>query len=148
MDISELQKKKEATLRFVQGLKEWEDIKGRIIFAMQKELPGLLRNPGQEDDGKAFLKSPGQINLGGAGHGDAFDYILDPAAGAEGMVWLDAANDFMQVPVVVWLENLGVEYVQYTNVDNVLAPFADKYFMHAAITANIASGKRTSIVLV
>jgi UDP-N-acetylglucosamine/UDP-N-acetylgalactosamine diphosphorylase len=60
---------------------------------------------------KAFLKSKYEIDVGGAGHGDAFDYMLiNPKARQ-------------------WLEQFGVEYMQYLNVDNDLNPLGDPYFV-------------------
>ncbi len=117
------------TIDYIRGLPEWEKILDRVIFTRQKVLPVLIREPGKEQDGKAFLKSPGRLQQGGDGHGDAFDYILNPDEGVEGLVWSGQIESLIKAKVVTWLASFGVEYVQYMNVDNLLNPLADKYLV-------------------
>jgi UDP-N-acetylglucosamine/UDP-N-acetylgalactosamine diphosphorylase len=82
----------------------------RILLARQSTLPVLDRRPGRS--GRAIMKSPWEIQVGGAGHGDAFDHTLQADEN-----------------VLKWLEGLGVRYMQFLNVDNLLNPVGDPYFV-------------------
>ena len=103
----------------------------RILLVNQEVLPLLDRRPGRE--GKAVLASSSELALGGAGHGDALDVVLprDPAAR--------------------WLAEHGVRYVQLVNVDNPLAPIADRDLlgMHARSAMPAQPGKaHISVMLI
>ena len=99
---------------------EWDKIRDRVIFVKQHVLPGF-----EQKTGKAFLEAKDRLNLGGAGHGDAFDYVLNAKAAAKGYYWNESLHHFVEIPVVTWLKNFGVEYIQFMNVDNLLTPLAD-----------------------
>lgn len=117
------------TIGYFRGLPEWREISERVLFVRQNELPGLLRYPEDERDGKAFFGANGRLNLGGSGHGDAFDYVLKPGSGAEGTLWNEEEEPVMRIKVEEWLSRFGVEYAQYANVDNLLNPLADRYLI-------------------
>ncbi len=79
--------------------------KDRIRFVMQPEIAAF------DKEGHVVMKSSGEIYEGGAGHADAFEYVL------------------REPDTVRWLKKLGVEYMQYSNIDNTLSPIAHEGFL-------------------
>jgi galactokinase/galactose mutarotase-like enzyme len=82
----------------------------RLLMVRQPVLPVLDRRPDRL--GLAVMAAPGRIALGGTGHGDALDYTLSHDATA-----------------LEWLEERGVAYLQFLNIDNLLNPIADPVFV-------------------
>jgi len=117
-------KTKDRTIAYLHSLKEWDEIKGRVIFVEQTMLPGI-----EEETGEAIKSEVDRLNLGGNGHGDAFDYVLKPSAKAKGLVWSDKEKRFVYNSVSDWFKGFGVEVVQYLDIDNTLKPVADSYFV-------------------
>lgn len=104
----------------------------RIRIARQSVLPVLDRRPGHE--GLRVRRPDGSRVVGGAGHGDAFDDVLRSGS-----------------PAREWLEELGVRYVQFLNVDNLLNPVADPWFVgeHALSEQPAVPGRaHISVILV
>lgn len=110
------------TLSYVRNLPL--DVRRRIIIPRQRELP-IVKSGTSE----AFLKSADRIARGGAGHADAFDYVLKPQAGVNGLVWSEESDGFIEANVVEWYRSFGVKYIQYMNVDNPLTPFGYDYII-------------------
>ena len=81
----------------------WFGMKDRIFLARQDVMPLFDANTNEP-----FLNVKGQIATGGTGHGDAFDDIL------------------VREDVSKFLDDLGVEVVQYMAVDNPLNPIVDE----------------------
>jgi galactokinase/galactose mutarotase-like enzyme len=104
----------------------------RIRVSRQQVLPMLDRRPGHE--GRALLRAPGEIAVGGAGHGDAFDYTLSA-----------------DTETVAWLEALGVRYMHFLNVDNLLNPVGDPFFLGEHIQSEsppVAGRAHISVMMV
>jgi len=125
------------TLKYLMTSSFWRHISDRVLFVRQRELPGVLRG-----SGKSFLKSKDHINIGGTGHGDALDYVLNPDAHAIGFYWDKSMKRFVEDDAVSWLKRFGVEYVQYMNVDNLLVPFADAAFTGEHVLSRDISKER------
>ena len=124
----------------------WKEVNTRMLFVYHREFPGLIRKPGASEDGKAFLNRRDSVNLGGRGHAEALDYILNADENVRGLVWQEETGDFVEAEVVPWLGSFGIKYMQYLDIDNNLAPAADKYFIGEHILSrtpgNIAKFER------
>ncbi|MDD5216607.1 MAG: UTP--glucose-1-phosphate uridylyltransferase [Candidatus Omnitrophica bacterium] len=96
----------EETLAYFREQNWFGEEEDRFLFVKQQELPVV-----DKDTYKVILKDKETIDVGGAGHGDAFDYVLQLEH------------------VQAWLRKHGVKYVQYFAVDNVLNPIGDEAFI-------------------
>jgi len=116
---------KDEMIAHVKALPGFDRIKRRIGFAMQQVIP-------LEESGSAslYLKSEDELAAGGAGHGDAFNYILKPEAKAKMLVWSDLTQDFTEeADVAGWYESFGVKDIHYLPTDSLGYPFADRLWL-------------------
>ncbi|MBN1822679.1 MAG: tRNA-dihydrouridine synthase, partial [Endomicrobiales bacterium] len=129
---------KEKTIRYLQALEEWDEIKDRVIFVEQMHLP-VIGSKTRE----VVMASPYELALSGAGHGDAFDYALNPEAGVRGITWSEDEGRFIETDVVRWYKGFGVENVQYMDVDNPLKPVADEVILGYHATTRDPASERS-----
>jgi len=127
------------TIAYIKSLDIWDAIKDRIIFVMQQQLPELIMN--EQGNCEIFLKQ-NNVSFTGAGHGDAFDYVLNESLHVTGKIWDTVHGNFVEKEVVLWLRNIGVQCIQYTNVDNPLMPI-DKNFIGAHVLSRNIEKEKT-----
>lgn len=120
---------RESTLRYFKEQFQanpdfWNKNKSQICFVMQKVQPVC------DAVGKAFLEDKTKINMQARGHGDVCELILNPHVKTSALEWNGEVKEFQaRTDLQTWFDEKGVEFLQYSNVDNPLGPLADANFV-------------------